>query len=193
MHPKDEITYVMIKPDGVKRGLTGEILRRFEQRGLKVVGIRMLKPTKEQIDTHYPTDVEWIERLGKKTAATYEKIGWDLKEKMGTNNLLSIGKQVREWVVEYMISAPVVCIIIKGVHAVEMVRKLAGDTKPCDALPGTIRGDYSVDSPALANSEKRSIYNIVHASETQEEAQHEIKHWFGDYELNDYDRTDAMV
>ncbi|PIU86951.1 nucleoside-diphosphate kinase, partial [Candidatus Berkelbacteria bacterium CG06_land_8_20_14_3_00_43_10] len=136
----------MIKPDGVKRGLTGEILRRFEQRGLKVVGIRMLKPTKEQIDTHYPTDVEWIERLGKKTAATYEKIGWDLKEKMGTNNLLSIGKQVREWVVEYMISAPVVCIIIKGVHAVEMVRKLAGDTKPCDALPGTIRGDYSVDS-----------------------------------------------
>ncbi|NCO44170.1 nucleoside-diphosphate kinase [Candidatus Berkelbacteria bacterium] len=193
MHPKDEITYVMIKPDGVKRGLTGEILRRFEQRGLKVVGIRMLKPTKEQIDTHYPTDVEWIERLGKKTAATYEKIGWDLKEKMGTNNLLSIGKQVREWVVEYMISAPVVCIIIKGVHAVEMVRKLAGDTKPCDALPGTIRGDYSVDSPALANSEKRSIYNIVHASETQEEAQHEIKHWFGDYELNDYDRTDDMV
>ena len=112
---------------------------------------------------------------------------------MGTDNLLTIGKMVRGWVVDYMVSAPVVCMVIKGVHAVDMIRKLVGDTKPCDALPGTIRGDYSVDSPALANSEKRSIYNLVHASETQEEAKYEIKHWFGEYEFLDYERTDDMV
>src|SRR3990167_6700740 len=120
-HPKDEITYVMIKPDGVKRGLTGEIIRRVEQRGLKIVGLQMIHPTRQKIGDHYPKDRAWIKRLGEKTAATYEKIGWDLNEKMGTDNLLTIGKMVRGWVVDYMVSAPVVCMVIKGVHAVDMI------------------------------------------------------------------------
>lgn len=192
-HPKDEITYLMIKPDGVKRGLTGDILRRIEQRGLKIAGLRMLQPTKELIHNHYPKDEAWIKRLGEKTAATYEKFGYDLNKEMGTTDLLKIGQQVRNWLVEYMTSAPVVGVVVKGAHAVEMIRKLAGSTMPCDAVPGTIRGDYSVDSAAIANKDKRSVFNIVHASETQEEAKHEIKHWFGEFELLDYDRSDDMV
>lgn len=193
MHPKDEITYLMIKPDGVRRGLTGEIIKRIEQRGLKIVGLRMLKPTKELIDNHYPKDETWISRLGEKTTATMTKYGVDVKTEMGTTDLLELGKMVRDWLLEYMTSAPLVGVVVKGTHAVDMVRKLAGETMPSNALPGTIRGDYSVDSAARANMEKRSVMNIVHASETQEEAKHEIKHWFGEFELLDYERTDDVV
>lgn len=193
MHPKDEITYVMIKPDGVKRGLTGEVIKRFEQRGLKIVGLQMMRPTRQQIDDHYPKNKEWVERIGQRTSATMDEVGGDVKKEFGTTDLFEIGSIVRGWLLEYMLSAPLVCIVIKGVHAVEMVRKIVGATLPREATIGTIRGDYSVDSPALATVEKRSIYNVVHASETQEEAKHEIKHWFGDYELLDYERTDEMV
>ena len=193
IHPKEEITYMMIKPDGVRRGLTGEIIRRIEQRGLKIVALRMIEPNREKVDNHYPKDEAWINRLGEKTTATYEKFGYDLEKDMGTREKDKIGREVRGWLVDYMVSAPLVGLVIKGVHAVDMVRKLAGPTMPADAAPGTIRGDYSVDSAALANREKRSVFNLVHASETQEEAKHEIKHWFGEYKLLDYDRTDDAV
>lgn len=192
-HPREELTYLMIKPDGVKRGLTGEIIRRVEQRGLKIVGIKMIKPDRKMIDDHYPKDENWIRRLGGKTAATYEKFGFNLEKEMGTVDLLAIGKRVREWLIDYMMSAPLVGVAIRGTHAVTMVRKIAGETMPSDALLGTIRGDFSVDSAALANKEKRAVMNIVHVSETQEEAEHEIKHWFGGLELFDYERTDEMI
>lgn len=193
MHPKDEVTYVMVKPDGVKRGLTGEVIKRFEQRGLKIVGIRMLKPTKEQIDAHYPTDETWLTRIGTGTTKTCETYGYDVTKEFGTDDPLAIGKIVRGQLLDYMLMAPLVGIVVKGVHAVEMVRKLVGPTAPMDAPLGTIRGDFSVDSRILATVEKRSLFNLIHASETQEEAKHEIKHWFGDYELLDYERTDEMI
>jgi nucleoside-diphosphate kinase len=70
-------------------------------------------------------------------------------------------------------------MVIQGIHAIDNVRKIAGPTLPNLAPVGTIRGDFSIDSPLLANKEKRAVMNLVHASETPEEAQHEIKHWFG--------------
>lgn len=191
--PKDEITYLMIKPDGVKRGLTGEIIHRLEQRGLKIVGLRMIQATHKQIDEHYPKDEDWIKRIGSKTMATHEKYHLPMDKDMVGKDSLEIGKIVRGWVIDYMTSAPVVTMIIKGTHAVDMVRKLVGTTMPAEAMLGTIRGDYSVDSAVLANKERRSVYNMVHASETQEEAKHEIKHWFGDFEVLDYNRTDDAV
>jgi len=186
-HPKEEKTYVMIKPDGVRKGLTGEIIRRFEQRDLKVVALEMFQPTREQIDTHYPKDEKWITRLGEKTSATYEKYGYDLSE-LGTTDLFEIGKMVRGWVIDYMVSAPLVKMVLQGTHAVDVVRKIAGDTLPYKADMGTIRGDFSIDSPALANREKRAVMNIAHCSETPEEAEHEIKHWFGTGKIHDYKR-----
>jgi nucleoside-diphosphate kinase len=87
-----------------------------------------------------------------------------------------------------MTSAPLVRLVVQGLHAVDMVRKIAGDTLPYKADMGTIRGDFSNDSPALANSEKRAVMNLVHASETAEEAKHEIKHWFGDSKILEYKR-----
>ncbi len=186
---KKDRTFVMVKPDGVKKGLVGEIIRRFEQRDLKIIALEMFKPTIEQIDNHYPKDEVWIRRLGQKTLGTYEKYQIDPIETLGTNDDLEIGKKVRGWVLDYMISAPLVRMVVEGVHAVDMVRKICGATLPNMADMGTIRGDFSVDSPAVANMEKRAVMNLVHASETAEEAKHEIKHWFGDREvIFDYDR-----
>ena len=106
----------------------------------------------------------------------------------GTTDPSKIGPDIRKWLVDYMISAPLIKMVVQGVHAVDVVRKIAGNTMPYLADMGTIRGDFSIDSPALANKEKRAVMNIIHASETQEEAAHEIKHWFGDSPIYTYHR-----
>ncbi|MEK9174652.1 MAG: nucleoside-diphosphate kinase, partial [Patescibacteria group bacterium] len=129
-HPKEEITFLMVKPDGVKRGLTGEIIKRIEQRNLKIIALGMVHPSRAKIDGHYPKNSQWIHRLGEKTLATYQKYGYDAKKELGTTNADKIGKMVRNWLLDFMCSGPVVIMIIKGVHAVDMVRKLAGSTMP---------------------------------------------------------------
>jgi nucleoside-diphosphate kinase len=188
MHPKEEKTFVMVKPDGVRKGLVGEVLSRFERRDLKIVALDMFQPTSKDIDDHYPKDEAWIRRLGQKTFSTYEKYGYDPMKEIGTTDDLEVGKMVRKWLVEYMTSAPLVRMVVQGIHAVDMVRKIAGDTLPFRADMGTIRGDFSNDSPLLANQEKRAVMNIIHASETPEEAEHEIKHWFKDSPIYEYKR-----
>lgn len=188
MHPKEEKTFLLVKPDGVRKGLIGEIIKRIEQRDLKIVALEMFMPTRKQIDDHYPKDERWIRRLGQKTLATYEKYGYDAVEELGTNDDLAIGKQVRGWLVDFMTSAPLVRMVVQGVHAVDMVRKIVGPTMPAEADMGTIRGDFSVDSAALANREKRTVQNLVHASETADEAEHEIAHWFGNKPIYQYKR-----
>lgn len=187
-HPKEELTYVMIKPDGVRKGLIGEVISRFEQRDLKIVALEMFQPTHNQINDHYPKDDAWITRLGEKTKSTYEKYSYDMLADFGTTDTAKIGLEIRKWLVDYMLSAPLVKMIVQGVHAVDIVRKIAGDTLPYRAAVGTIRGDFSIDSPALANKEKRAVMNIAHCSETPEEAEHEIKHWFGESKIYDYKR-----
>ncbi len=193
IHPKEEKTFVMVKPDGVRKGLVGEIIKRFEQRDLKIVALEMFQPTKAQIDGHYPKDGEWVHRLGEKSLTTYSKYGIDPVEKLGTDNADEIGKMVRSWIMEYFTSGPIVKIIVEGVHSIDMVRKLCGNTLPNLADMGTIRGDYSVDSPALANSDKRAVHNIIHASETPEEAAHELTYWFTQEEIHDYKRAEEDI
>lgn len=187
-HPKEELTYVMLKPDAVRKGLIGNIISRLEQRDLKIVALEMFMPTSEMIDSHYPKDEAWIRRLGQKTFGTYEKYGFDAKEEYGVADDLEMGTMVRTWLVDYMVSAPLVKMAVQGIHAVDMVRKIAGPTLPYLAEMGTIRGDYSADSPLLANKERRAVMNLVHASETPEEAAHEIAHWFGENAIHSYKR-----
>ncbi len=169
-NPKDEKTYVMLKPDGVKKGLIGEVIKRFEQRDLKIVALDMFQPTVDQIDNHYPKEEAWITRLGEKTMSTYQKYGYDAMADFGTEDPAKIGPEIRKWLIDYMTSAPLVKMVVQGTHAVDMVRKISGPTMPYQAEMGTLRGDYSNDSPALANAEKRAVMNIMHASETPEEA-----------------------
>lgn len=187
-HPKEDITFVMIKPDGVMRGLTGEIIRRIEKVGLKVIALEMDIPSREQIDNHYPKDDAWMTRIGNKALEVYEKYGYDPAATLGTKDPLEIGKMARSWTVDYVSSGPVVKMVVKGVHAIDMVRKMAGKTSPAMSEMGTIRGDFSVDSALAANMEKRAIYNLIHASETQEEANHEIEHWGMKDKVRDYKR-----
>ncbi|OGG63012.1 nucleoside-diphosphate kinase [Candidatus Kaiserbacteria bacterium RIFCSPHIGHO2_02_FULL_59_21] len=187
-HIKEEKTFVLVKPDGVRKGLIGEVIKRFEQRDLKIVALEMFMPTRNLIDEHYPKAEEWVERLGTKTLSTYEKYGIDAKKELGTDDAKKIGAMVREWLLDYMTSAPLVRMAVQGTHAVDVVRKIAGPTLPYVADMGTIRGDFSIDSPAIANSEKRAVMNILHCSETPQEAEHEIKHWFGTSHMHDYKR-----
>lgn len=188
MNPKEERTYVMLKPDGVRKGLIGEVIKRFEQRDLKIVALEMFQPNYDLIDNHYPKKQEWITRLGEKTMSTYQKYGFDAVADFGTDDPAKIGPEIRKWLINYMLSAPLVKMVVQGTHAVDVVRKIAGPTLPYLADMGTIRGDFSIDSPAIANREKRAVMNILHCSETPEEAEHEIKHWFGNQKTFDYKR-----
>ena len=184
---KRQQTFVMIKPDGVMRGLTGEIITRIERAGLKIVALKMTTATKEKLEAHYPmTDEAWVSRLGEKGLSAFEAAGLDPIEFLGTNNSLQIGQGVTESLVQYMTSAPVVCMVIEGVQAVPMLRKIVGGTLPSKADMGTIRGDYSVDCPTVANVEGRALHNLIHASEIVAEAELEIKIWFTADEINSY-------
>ncbi len=190
---KEERTFAMIKPDGVKRGLVGEIIQRIEQRGLKIIACQMIMPSRARIDRHYPKDAKWIHRIGEKTMTTYAKYAIDPKKELGTDDQEKIGRIVREWILDYMTSGPVVKIIIEGAHAIDMVRKLCGNTVPSIAELGSIRGDFSADSPTAANASKRAIYNLIHASETPEEARHEIALWFTATEIHNYRRAEEEL
>lgn len=183
-----EKTLVLIKPDGVKKHLVGETLKRFESRGLKIIALEMIWPTKEQMDLHYPKDKDWITGLGKNTVKSYKEfeISTTLKEDYGTEEPYEIGVKVRGWLLDFMTSGPIVKIVIEGLHAIKMVRKIIGQTIPAFAEPGTIRGDFSIDSPDLANAKKRAVKNLIHASGNKEEAEHEIQHWFAPEELHSY-------
>jgi nucleoside-diphosphate kinase len=184
---KKERTLVLIKPDGVERKLVGEIISRFERAGLRIVGLGIVKPSRKLIDKHYPKTREWIENLGNNMLKTAEelKVKVDLKKDYGVSNVYELGLKVREWLINYVSSGPVVKIALEGPHAIQVVRKLVGKTIPFLAEPGTIRGDYSIDSPLLANLEMRPVKNLIHASGNENEAEYELKLWFRKDELID--------
>jgi nucleoside-diphosphate kinase len=192
-HLATERTFAMIKPDGVMRGLMGEIIKRFEQRGLKIIALKMVHATHEQADGFYPKDRAWIERLGGKGIKTFEEYGMDIKKELGTDVPYEIGLKVREALTEFITMGPVVPMVIEGLHATSVVRKLVGATLPVFAEPGTIRGDYTHDAPTAANIENRSIFNLIHASEVVAEASSEIAYWFKEDEMMDYDRAEHVL
>ena len=179
-------TLILVKPDGVKRGLVGEILIRFEKAGLKVVGLKMVYVEREFALKHYPVTDEWYRKVGSNTLDDSKKYGISAKEVMGTEDPVEIGKKVHGWNVDFLTSGPIVAIVLEGVHAVEMGRKLVGTTVPNLANPGTIRGDFSTSSALSANVRNGAIPNLVHASGNKEEAKVEISLWFKPEELHSY-------
>lgn len=154
-----ERTLILFKPDAVKRGIVGEIVTRFERAGLKIVGTKMLQPDSDHYFHHY------------------ENIG-----KMVTRR----GKEIFDVTLEMMNEGPVIAMVLEGIEAVSVVRKMVGGTEPKSALPGTIRGDYSHISFDYANAEGIATPNIIHASGDPDEAKDEIRHWFSEAELFDY-------
>ncbi|GIW66687.1 MAG: nucleoside-diphosphate kinase [Candidatus Parcubacteria bacterium] len=180
-----EKTLVLIKPDGVERKLVGEIISRFERAGLKIIGLGITKPTVKVLEKHYPNQKNWVENLGNNLLKTAQEfnIKVDLKKDYKVNNTYELGKQIRNWLINFMASGPVVKIALEGENAISAVRKIVGKTIPLLAEAGTIRGDFATDSPLLANLEKRPIKNLVHASGNKEEAEKELKLWFKKSEL----------
>jgi len=182
--PQKERTLVIIKPDGVQRTLIGEIIKRYERTGLKMVAMKMLIATPEMAEKHY-YDVggdAWIKEVGRKAAEAYaakgEKSPYATHEENGWAILKSNAK--------YLSSGPVVAMVWQGANAVELVRKITGSTAPLNADMGTIRGDYTLDSYALADLDRRSIRNLIHASGAVDEAEKEIPIWFSKKELLEY-------
>jgi len=179
---KNEKTFVIIKPDGVQRTLIGEIIKRYERMGLKMVALKMVIPTAEMVEKHYTLDPEWLRKVGEKSINGYK-----------SKNLVSpsedpifLGKKVLERLVRFMVSGPVVAMVWQGAHAVGVVRKMTGGTEPLTSDVGTIRGDFVLDSYQIADSADRAIRNIVHASGSVEEAKSEIDLWFKPEEILNY-------
>ncbi len=182
-----EKTLILLKPDAVQNRLVGEIIDRFEKANLKPIATKMVWPERELAQKHYPTDRrEFIEGMGKKTLEGYEEQGKDPKADFGTEDPHAIGLELQKWLVDFLVSSPVIALVFEGPDAISKARKIAGHTIPVKADPGTIRADYSNDSAVLANAEKRPVKNLVHASGDKAEAEFEINLWFSEEELHNY-------
>ncbi len=191
--PKKENTLIIIKYDGVARGLIGEIIRRYETAGLKIRGMKMLHPSKEMADKHYQATDEDLERMGNNSLRDATEKGTDVKLKFGTDNAKEIGKFIKRWLIDYLNEGPVVCFVLEGYNAIKIGRKITGSTLPSESAPGTIRGDLTHDNPELANFYDRPLRNLVHASGKVSEAEYEINLWFKENELFDYPRSDETI
>ncbi|HSX47940.1 MAG TPA: nucleoside-diphosphate kinase [Candidatus Nanoarchaeia archaeon] len=154
-----ERTLIIFKPDAVQRGLVGEILTRFEKAGLKIVGMKMVRPSTDEFFHHYETIGKMVSRRG---------------------------QEIFDMTLDYVGGGPVIMGVLEGVDAVAIVRKLRGDTEPKSALPGTISGDYAHVNYAHADSNEAAIANLLHASGDSAEAKEEVAHWFNESELHDY-------
>jgi nucleoside-diphosphate kinase len=151
-----ERTLIVVKPDGVQRSLVGRVLQRFEDVGLKIVGMKMV----------------WID------ADFAKKHYFDLAERRGEHVLKNM--------VDLMTEGPVVAVVLEGVSAAENVRRIVGSTEPKSAAPGTIRGDFAHHSFAYTDEKQQGIRNLIHASGNAEEAKMEVALWFKDSEMHDY-------
>ncbi len=146
-------TLVLIKPDGVQRGLMGRIIQRFEDAGLKIVGMKMVWINEDFAKKHYEEHIE---------------------------------KDFYKSLEEFITFGPVLAMVLEGVYAVEVVRKLVGPTEPRAAAPGTIRGDFAHMSYDFSDSKGIGLKNIIHASSSEEDAKREIELWFSEDEIHSY-------
>jgi nucleoside-diphosphate kinase len=199
--PGFERVLVAIKPDGVKRALTGEVIRRLEMVGLKMVAGKMEVPTVAKAKGNYPdistkSGKEWMIKMGKKTLKTFKNAGKDIVSELGTDDPEVLGQKVYDSLIKYLTSGPMVAMVWEGHDAVDRARAIAGDTTPIRAGVGTIRGDLTFESQILSNLQGRiALANLVHVSGDPDEALEEIAYWFGeDAEFNDdYIRTDHLA
>lgn len=180
-HPSKEQTFVIIKPDGVQRSLVGEIISRVERTGLKFTAMKLLLPKEEQCWTHYNKDEAWFQEKGARIVKELEERGMPVEKEA-----VEYGKDIVRQLVKFMTSGPVVAMVVEGNQAVNIVKKLVGGTEPLTSDVGTIRGDLTIDSYALAGIDGRAVRNLIHCSDKPEEAQREIKIWFSDQEIIKY-------
>lgn len=186
--PQEERTFISVKSEGIQRQLIGEVIHRFERRGLKLVACKLAVATREQVEKLYPDDEAWYEDCGRKTLDGYQKRG-----KADNRTPREIGVWVRGKLIKEFVGRPVLAMVWQGAHAVELGRKTVGITNALEAVPGTIRGDFTVDSYMLADLQERPVRTIVHASGSKEEAEKDILIWFGEEEIVSYPLLEEEV
>src|SRR5437763_334060 len=131
-----EKTLVLLKPDALERGLVGEIISRFEKADLRLLAAKMVRPDEELANKHYPNDRhEFIKGMGSKTLESYKEAGHDPKSNFGTEDAHEIGLQLQKWLVDFLVSGPVIALVLEGPNAIAGVRKIAGHTIPVKADP----------------------------------------------------------
>ncbi len=177
-----ERSLVLVKPDGVQRGLVGEIISRFERKGLKLVAMKMVWPTAKQAEAHYYWSEEEKIGNGKRTIEAYAERGIVIKD-----DPIKLAEKTQSKLFRYLQAGPIVAFVVEGAHAIAHVRKLVGSGNPLQADVGTIRADFSIDSYILADEADRITRNLIHASGNTSEAEREIKVWFKESEIVDYD------
>ena len=183
-----ERTFIAFKHDALQRGLVGEFIKRFEDKGLKLVAIKMIQPTEEMAKRHYKLTPEFIEKLGNNTRKAAAEKGIEMTE---TNE--EIATRVRDWNVNYITEGPIIAMAWEGFHAIQVGRKIVGHAESRQAPIGTIRGDYSVESYEMADSLERPLRNLVHASGDKGEAENELNLWFSPEEFHSWDKEKWKV
>jgi len=181
IHPKKERTLVILKPDAVQRGLIGELIKRIENTGLKLVALKMVMATEDQLWRHYNKDEEWFTKKGQRTLEERKAAGLPIEKEA-----VEYGKDIVRALVKFVSCGPVVPMVWEGNQAVGIVKKLVGSTEPLTSDGGTIRGDYTLDSYELSSIDNRAVRNLVHCSDPVADAVREIPIWFGNDELLKY-------
>ena len=180
-HPKKERTFVIVKPDGVQRGLVGEILKRFERTGLKIVGLKFGMLDKDKIWKHYDKDDAWFLKKGTNIVNDRNASGLTVDKEP-----IEYGKDIIRALEKFMTSCPVVSIVLEGNEAVAVVKKIVGETEPKTSDVGTIRGDFTLDSYNISAVDDRAVRNLIHCSDEVENAKKEIDLWFTENEIVNY-------
>ena len=169
-----ERSLVLIKPDGIQRSLVGEIIRRYERTGLKLVGLKLIRPSSKLIERHYLINPDWKKNVGEKSIQAYR----NKNLKPPSLNPEEVGEQVLNKLKKYLTCGPVVAMVWQGMGAVNIIRKITGGTEPLTSDVGTIRGDFTIDSYQVADLGQRAVRNLIHASGSKEDAEKEINLWF---------------
>jgi len=180
-----ERSLILLKPDVIARGLVGEIISRFERVGLKIVALKMEDTDIDIARIHYKKEEDWLIEVGKRLLKNKD-LGPDEDPK-------KYGQKVCDQLAEDLTVYPIVAIVLEGHNTVKLVRKMVGETSPENSAPGTIRGDYSQDTYDLANVLNRPVINLIHASDSPENAEKEIKLWFKEDELTNWDKPDETI
>ncbi len=188
-YPKNERTFVIMKPDAIQRGLVGELTCRLERLGLKLVAVKMVKATEDQCWAHYNKDDAWYNEKGQRAISDRQAANLPVEK-----SALEYGKDIMRGNVAFMTACPIIPMVWQGNKAVEIVKKIVGATAPLASVVGTIRGDYALDSYDLAGLDGRAVRNLIHCSDQVSEAEREIKIWFTDAdELFDYHKINEEI
>lgn len=181
IHPKKERTLVILKPDAIQRGLVGDLLKRFENTGLKLVAMKMVVPNEDLVWKHYNKDEAWFQSKGEKLVENLKAAGRPVEKEA-----IEYGREIIGALVKFMTASPVIPMVWEGNQSVSIIKKIVGSTEPATSAVGTIRGDYTLDSYEISNLDNRAVRNLVHCTDDPSESEREISLWFNQEEIINY-------